>query len=68
MDFTIFDEQFYLLKYPFLQNALENGIITSGIDHFQRFGLQSGWTEVSRYYDEDYYLENNPIDLLPKPV
>ncbi|EAW33580.1 hypothetical protein [Lyngbya sp. PCC 8106] len=60
MNFDIFDEDYYLKKYPYLQPAIEQGIIQSGLDHFQRFGLQLGLTGVSRYYDEAYYLEKNP--------
>ncbi|ERT08943.1 putative hemolysin-type calcium-binding region protein [Lyngbya aestuarii BL J] len=60
MNFDIFDEDYYLKKYPYLQPAIEQGIIQSGLDHFQRFGLQQGLTGVSRYYDEAYYLAKNP--------
>ena len=60
MNFDIFDEEYYLKKYPYLQSAIKQGIIQSGLDHFQRFGLQLGLTGVSRYYDEAYYLEKNP--------
>ncbi|MFZ1029846.1 MAG: calcium-binding protein [Limnoraphis robusta] len=60
MNFDIFDEQYYLQQYPYLQPAIEQGIIQSGLDHFQRFGFQLGLTGVSRYYNEGYYLDNNP--------
>lgn len=60
MNYDIFDEEYYLQKYPFVQSGIEQGIISSGLDHFQRFGRASGFTEVSRYFDESYYLANHP--------
>lgn len=60
MSFEIFDEEYYLKKYPGVGEAIEGGIFSSGLEHFQNFGLNEGRTEVSRYYDEDTYLANNP--------
>lgn len=60
MNYDIFDEEYYLKKYPFVRSGIEQGIISSGLEHFQRFGQASGLTEVSRYFDESYYLANNP--------
>jgi hypothetical protein len=60
MNFEIFDEDYYLKRYPAVREAIEEGIFSSGLEHFQRFGLQEGRTQVSRYYDEDTYLANNP--------
>ena len=61
MNFDIFDENYYLLKYPWVKNAIEAGKFTSGLDHFQKVGMQQqGLTEISRYFDESYYLANNP--------
>lgn len=60
MNYDIFDEEYYLQKYPFVPSGIEQGIVSSGFDHFQRFGQASGFTEVSRYFDESYYLANHP--------
>lgn len=60
MNYDIFDEQYYLKKYPFVQLGIDQGIVSSGLEHFQRFGQASGFTEVSRYFDESYYLANYP--------
>ncbi|MGF1491600.1 MAG: hypothetical protein ACFBSC_03935 [Microcoleaceae cyanobacterium] len=60
MNFDIFDEEFYLKVYPFVQSAINQGVVQSALDHFQRFGLELGLTSVSRYYDEALYLAENP--------
>jgi hypothetical protein len=60
MDFSIFDEQYYLIKYPEVQGAIAQGFVTSGLEHFQLYGMAEGRTAVSRYYDENTYLANNP--------
>ena len=59
-NYDIFDENYYLSKYPFVQQGIDQGIISSGKEHFEKFGQKLGFTEVSRYYDENYYLANNP--------
>ena len=59
-NYDIFDENYYLSKYPFVQQGIDRGIISSGKEHFEKFGQKLGFTEVSRYYDENYYLANNP--------
>jgi hypothetical protein len=59
-NYDIFDENYYLAKYPFVQESIDEGIISSGKEHFQKIGQKLGLTEVSRYYDESYYLANNP--------
>ncbi|MEG4021777.1 hypothetical protein [Microcoleus sp. S13C4] len=59
-NYDILDENYYLTKYPFVQQAIDQGIISSGKEHFEKFGQKLGFTEVSRYYDESYYLANNP--------
>ncbi|VXD12305.1 Hemolysin-type calcium-binding region protein [Planktothrix serta PCC 8927] len=61
MNFEIFDENYYLIQYPWVKTAIESGQFTSGLDHFQKIGMgQQKLTEVSRYFDESYYLANNP--------
>ena len=59
-NYDIFDENYYLSKYPFVQQGIDRGIISSGKEHFEKFGQKLGFTEVSRYYDENYYLANYP--------
>ncbi|NES70533.1 MAG: calcium-binding protein [Okeania sp. SIO2D1] len=60
MNFDIFDEEYYLQQNPGISAAITQGLVTSGLDHFQRYGLTEGRTKVSRYYNETTYLENNP--------
>ena len=62
--YAIFDEQYYLSQYPWLKPAIDAGIIKSGREHFEKFGQAAGLTKISRYFDEDTYLERNP-DLKP---
>ena len=59
-NYDIFDENYYLTKYPFVQESIDEGIISSAKEHFEKIGQKLGLTEVSRYYDESYYLANNP--------
>jgi Ca2+-binding RTX toxin-like protein len=63
-NYAIFDEQYYLASYPWLKPAIDAGIIKSGREHFEKFGQAAGLTKISRYFDEDTYLEGNP-DLKP---
>lgn len=59
MNFDIFDENYYLAKYPDLKAAKDAGLIASGLTHFQQFGLLEGRTLISPYYDEAFYRANN---------
>ena len=59
-NYTIFDEQYYLAQYPWVQPAIDAGVIQSGRDHFEKFGQAAGLTKVSRYFDEATYLAGNP--------
>ena len=63
-NYEIFDEQYYLSQYPWVKPAIDAGIIKSGREHFEKFGQAAGLTKISRYFDEDTYLERNP-DLKP---
>ncbi|NQE33581.1 calcium-binding protein [Microcoleus asticus] len=63
-NYAIFDEQYYLSQYPWLKPAIDAGIIKSGREHFEKFGQAAGLTKISRYFDEDTYLQGNP-DLKP---
>ncbi|MEG3974215.1 calcium-binding protein [Microcoleus sp. herbarium8] len=64
MNYDIFDEQYYLSQYPWVKPAIDAGIINSGREHFEKFGQAAGLTKISRYFDEDTYLDGNP-DLKP---
>ncbi|MEP6490378.1 calcium-binding protein [Microcoleus vaginatus GB2-A3] len=63
-NYAIFDEQFYLASYPWIKPAIDAGVISSGREHFEKFGREGGLTNVSRYFDENAYLAGNP-DLAP---
>ncbi|MEG4963699.1 MULTISPECIES: calcium-binding protein [unclassified Microcoleus] len=63
-NYEIFDEQFYLASYPWVKPAIDAGVISSGREHFEKFGREGGLTKVSRYFDENAYLTGNP-DLAP---
>jgi hypothetical protein len=62
--YAIFDEQYYLVQYPWVKPAIDAGIIQSGREHFEKFGQAGGLTKVSRYFDEETYLAQNP-DIAP---
>lgn len=59
MSFAIFDESFYLSKYPDVKAAVDAGGFSSGLEHFQQYGLVEGRVLVSPFYDEDFYLQTN---------
>jgi hypothetical protein len=63
-NYAIFDEQFYLASYPWIKPAIDAGVIKSGREHFEKFGQAGGLTKVSRYFDENAYLNVN-TDLRP---
>lgn len=60
MSFAIYDEAFYLSRNPDVRAAVASGAIGSGLEHFQRYGLQEGRTAVSPLWDEARYLQANP--------
>lgn len=60
MSFDIFDESFYLATNPDVENAVDEGDFSSGLQHFQQFGLAEGRVSVSPLYNEDLYLQANP--------
>ena len=60
MSFAIFNEEFYLNSYPDVRNAVNAGAISSGLQHFQQFGLAEGRVNVSPYFDEALYLRKYP--------
>lgn len=59
MNFEIFNENYYLAKYPDIKAAKDAGLIPSGLAHFQQFGRREGRTLISPYYDEAFYRANN---------
>ncbi|MEG4167110.1 MULTISPECIES: calcium-binding protein [unclassified Microcoleus] len=63
-NYDIFDEPYYLAQYPWVKPAIDAGIIKSGREHFEKFGQAGGLTKVSRYFDEETYLSQNP-DIAP---
>ncbi|WP_254568572.1 hypothetical protein [Oscillatoria sp. HE19RPO] len=60
MSLAVYNESFYLANNPDIQQAVNSGIFTSGLSHFQIFGLGEGRVQVSPFYDEATYLVNNP--------
>lgn len=63
-NYEIFDEPYYLAQYPWVKPAIDAGVLKSGREHFEKFGQAGGLTKVSRYFDEDTYLGQNP-DIAP---
>ncbi|EGK90714.1 calcium-binding protein [Microcoleus vaginatus PCC 9802] len=63
-NYAIFDEPYYLAQYPWVKPAIDAGVIQSGREHFEKFGQAGGLTQVSRYFDEETYLSQNP-DIAP---
>ncbi|MGC1219274.1 MAG: SwmB domain-containing protein, partial [Phormidesmis sp.] len=67
----IFDEELYLLANPDVQAAVNQGGISSGLQHYNQFGiaegrsllpldLEIGRLKMSNFFDEIYYLQSNP--------
>ncbi|NET25583.1 hypothetical protein [Okeania sp. SIO1I7] len=55
----LFDENLYLDVNPDVAEAVNNGIVQSGFDHFIRFGQFEG-RDPSIFFDTNFYLTNNP--------
>jgi hypothetical protein len=60
MSFDIFDERYYLALNPDVANAVQAGLFSSGLHHFQLFGINEGRVSVSPLYNESLYLQANP--------
>lgn len=58
-NFTVFvDEPFYMTANPDVKAAVESGIFTSGLEHFQRHGKQEGRQPIAGY-NTAYFLTDN---------
>lgn len=58
--FAIFDENFYLSNYPDVAAAVIAGSFSSGLQHFQLYGLADNRFLVSPNYNETIYLQRYP--------
>jgi len=69
--FPSFDEELYLIANPDVQAAVASGAIASGAQHYEQFGrvegrsllplgLEIGGLRMANFYDETYYLSQNP--------
>ncbi|WP_340643582.1 Calx-beta domain-containing protein [Phormidium pseudopriestleyi] len=52
------DEPFYMTANPDVKAAVESGIFTSGLEHFQRHGKQEGRQPIAGY-NTAYFLTDN---------
>ncbi|MBD2184008.1 hypothetical protein H6S82_03105 [Planktothrix sp. FACHB-1355] len=59
MSFAIFNESFYLENYADVREAVASGLFSSGLQHFQQFGVVEGRTLISPSFDEATYLARN---------
>lgn len=59
-----FDEAYYLSKNPDVATGVAQGWLTSGFDHYIKFGQAEGRFAVDArsdlYFDESFYLAANP--------
>lgn len=60
MSFAIFDESYYLRSNPDVKAAVDAGTFSSGLQHFEQYGLAEGRVLVSLLYNEAAYLQTNP--------
>lgn len=60
MSYAIFDEATYLANYPDIKSAVAQGLLASGLQHFQLYGIKEGRIAVSPLWDEQRYLNANP--------
>ncbi|CAD5922135.1 G-D-S-L family lipolytic protein [Planktothrix tepida] len=56
---TLFDEEFYLAKYPDVAKTIESGEFDTAFDHFIEIGQESGY-EPNAIFDSQYYQKSNP--------
>ncbi|MFV3077938.1 matrixin family metalloprotease [Niveispirillum fermenti] len=59
-----FDEGFYLSRNPDVASAVAAGVLTSGMDHWTKWGQAEGRAAIdlaaNPFYDETFYLAVNP--------
>jgi hypothetical protein len=55
---SLFDNTYYLQTNPDVALALANGKVSSGFDHYRRFGKAEG-RDPNALFDTQYYLETN---------
>ena len=57
-----FKEDYYLDNNPDVQNAVENNVFDSGLDHFLAFGLDENRApnQALSFFSEETYLAENP--------
>ncbi len=55
---TLFDEEFYLAKYPDVAKTIETGEFDTAFDHFIEVGQVSGY-DPNALFDSQYYQEAN---------
>lgn len=60
MSYAIYDENTYLANYPDIKSAVAQGLLASGLQHFQLYGINEGRIAVSPFWDEQKYLNANP--------
>lgn len=60
MTYAIYDERFYLNNNPDVRAVVAAGGFASGLEHFQKFGIQEGRIAVSPLWNEQQYLTANP--------
>jgi hypothetical protein len=56
----LFDEKFYLEMYSDVANAVKNGQIASGLEHYIAAGYFEGRLPKQLMVDERFYLQENP--------
>ncbi|MGQ3048823.1 MAG: M23 family metallopeptidase [Niveispirillum sp.] len=56
---TGFSEADYLRRNPDVANAVQAGVVSSGLEHWQKFGWAEGRQGIG-IFSEEFYLANNP--------
>lgn len=55
----LFDETFYLARYPDVSAAVAAGVLNDGLEHFNLFGKSEG-RDPSALFDSRFYTQSNP--------
>jgi hypothetical protein len=56
---SLFDEHYYLTKYPDVAAAVKAGTFATGYDHYLQYGQYEG-RNPNPYWVESWYLQQNP--------